>query len=175
MHQVGQRIDGVILLAGLLPAAARIPGTAGAQAMPPGCRPSPAAGGGPAPRRPGPGGSARNWAWPATPSCRAGSPPGSHAVKLRVRVDALLPLAPVEDQPNSPREAAGSVEFPTGWAMAPHHAGPVYGPLVRKGPADRDAIDWWERSPAIDEGRIAHRPRTWSICLEKEPLETMTI
>jgi hypothetical protein len=83
----------------------------------------------------------------------SGKTSDGHAVKLRVWVDAMQPVVHLEGQSDSPLEAAVSVEFPTGLAMAPHHEGQTYGPLVREGRVDGDAIEWWERSPAIDEGR----------------------
>lgn len=76
-----------------------------------------------------------------------------NAIKLRVWLDALQPVVHLEGRSDSPLEAAVSVEYPTGLAMAPHHAGQTYGPLVREGRIDGDAVEWWERSPAVDEGR----------------------
>jgi len=86
----------------------------------------------------------------------SGKTSDGHAVKLRVWVDAFQPVVHLDGQSDSSLEAAVSVEFPTGLAMAPHHAGQTYGPLVREGRIDGDAIEWWERSPAIDEGRIEY-------------------
>jgi hypothetical protein len=76
-----------------------------------------------------------------------------HALKLRVWVDAMQPVVHLEGRSESLIEAAVAVEFPTGLAMAPHHEGQTYGPLVREGRIDGDSLEWWERSPAIDEGR----------------------
>jgi len=78
------------------------------------------------------------------------------AVKLRVWMDALQPVVHLECQAESPVEAAVAIEYPTGLAMAPHNEGQVYGPLVREGRSDGDVIEWWERSPAIDEGRVEY-------------------
>ncbi len=75
------------------------------------------------------------------------------AIKMRVWIDALQPVVHLEAQSESPVDAAVAVEYPTGLAMAPHNAGQTYGPLVREGRIDGDSIEWWERSPAIDEGR----------------------
>ena len=83
----------------------------------------------------------------------SGKTSDGQAIALRVWVDAFQPVVHVDGQSDRPLEAAVSVEFPTGWAMAPHHAGQVYGPLVREGRVDGDAIEWWERGPALDEGR----------------------
>jgi hypothetical protein len=78
------------------------------------------------------------------------------AVKLRVWIDALQPVVHLECQAESPVEAAVAIEYPTGLAMAPHNEGQVYGPLVREGRNDGDTLEWWERSPAIDEGRVEY-------------------
>jgi hypothetical protein len=83
----------------------------------------------------------------------SGKTTDGHAVKLRVWIDAMQPVVHIEGQSDSPLEAAVVVEYPTGLAMAPHNAGQTYGPLVREGRIDGDALEWWERSPAIDEGR----------------------
>jgi len=77
----------------------------------------------------------------------------NHAIQLRVWIDAMQPVVHIEGQSESSLEAAVAVEFPTGPAMAPHNPGQTYGPLVREGRIDGDAVEWWERSPAIDEGR----------------------
>ena len=83
----------------------------------------------------------------------SGKTSDGHAVKLRVWVDAMQPVVHLEGQSDSPLEVGVAVEFPTGLAMAPHAEGQTYGPLVREGRVDGDAIEWWERSPAVDEGR----------------------
>ncbi len=83
----------------------------------------------------------------------SGKSADGYAIKLRVWIDAMQPVVHLEGQSESLLETAVSVEYPTGLAMAPHHAGQTYGPLVREGRVDGDAIEWWERSPAIDEGR----------------------
>ncbi len=75
------------------------------------------------------------------------------AIQMRVWIDAMQPVVHIEGQSESPLEAAVAIEFPTGPAMAPHNPGQTYGPLVREGRIDGDALEWWERSPAIDEGR----------------------
>ncbi len=86
----------------------------------------------------------------------SGKTTDGHAIKLRVWIDAMQPVVHLEGQSESPIEAAVAVEYPTGLAMAPHNTGQVYGPLVREGRIDGDAIEWWERSPAIDEGRAEY-------------------
>ena len=83
----------------------------------------------------------------------SGKTTDGHAVKLRVWIDAMQPVVHIEGQADSPLEAAVAVEYPSGLAMAPHNAGQTYGPLVREARIDGDSIEWWERSPAIDEGR----------------------
>ncbi len=83
----------------------------------------------------------------------SGKTSDGNAIKLRVWIDAMQPVVHLEGQSDSPLEAAVAVEYPTGLAMAPHNPGQTYGPLVREGRIDGDAIEWWERSPAIDEGR----------------------
>lgn len=83
----------------------------------------------------------------------SGKSAGGQAIKLRVWLDAMQPVAHLEGQSDRPLEAAVSVEYPTGLAMAPHNPGQTYGPLAREGRIDGDAIEWWERSPAVDEGR----------------------
>jgi hypothetical protein len=86
----------------------------------------------------------------------SGKTSDGHAVNLRVWVDVFQPVVHLEGQSESPLEVAVSLEYPTGLAMAPHHAGQTYGPLDREGRVDGDAIEWWERSPAIDEARIEY-------------------
>ncbi len=83
----------------------------------------------------------------------SGKTADGHALELRVWVDAMQPVVHLEGRSECPLEAALAVEFPTGLAMAPHNEGQTYGPLVREGRIDGDAIEWWERSPAVDEGR----------------------
>ncbi len=83
----------------------------------------------------------------------SGKTTGGQAIKLRVWLDAMQPVVHLEGQSDSPLEVAVAVEFPTGLAMAPHNPGQTYAPLNREGRLDGDAIEWWERSPAIDEGR----------------------
>jgi hypothetical protein len=83
----------------------------------------------------------------------SGKTSDGHAVKLRVWVDALQPVVHVEGQADRPLAIGAAAECPSGLAMAPHAAGQVFGPLAREGRVDGDAIEWWERSPAVDEGR----------------------
>ena len=83
----------------------------------------------------------------------SGKTSDGNAIKLRVWVDAFQSVVHVEGQADSPLQVVAAVEFPIGLAMAPHAAGQTYGPLVREGRVDGDAVEWWERSPAIDEGR----------------------
>ena len=83
----------------------------------------------------------------------SGKTTDGQAIKLRVWIDAMQPVVHIEGQSDSPLETAVSIEYPTGLAMAPHNAGQTYGSLVREGRIDGDSIEWWERSPAIDEGR----------------------
>jgi hypothetical protein len=86
----------------------------------------------------------------------AGKTADNKAVKLRVWIDALQPVVHLEGKSDTPVEASVSVEYPTGLAMAPHHAGQTYGPLVREGRITGDALEWWERSPTIDQGRVEY-------------------
>jgi hypothetical protein len=83
----------------------------------------------------------------------SGKTTDGQGIKLRVWIDAMQPVVHIEGQSDRPLEAAVAVEYPTGMAMAPHNPCQTYGPLVREGRIDGDAIEWWERSPAIDEGR----------------------
>ena len=83
----------------------------------------------------------------------SGKSTAGHAMQLRVWIDAMQPVVHLEGQSDSPLEAAVSIEYPTGLAMAPHNPGQTYGSLVREGRIDGDSIEWWERSPAVDEGR----------------------
>ena len=83
----------------------------------------------------------------------SGKTTDGQAIKLRVWIDAFQPVVHIDGQSDSPLDAAVAVEYPSGLAMAPHNAGQTYGPLVREGRIDGDSLEWWERSPAIDEGR----------------------
>jgi hypothetical protein len=83
----------------------------------------------------------------------SGKAADGNAIKLRVWIYAMQPVVHIEGQSDSPLEAAVSVEYPSGLAMAPPNEGQTCGPLVREGRIDGDSIKWWERSLAIDEGR----------------------
>jgi len=76
-----------------------------------------------------------------------------NAVKLRVWVDAFQPVVHVEGRADRPLEVVAAAEFPSGLAIAPHAPGGVFRPSAREGRVDGDAVEWWERNPAIDEAR----------------------
>ena len=86
----------------------------------------------------------------------SGQTADGNALKLRVWVDALQPVVHLEGGADRPLDVQLAVEFPSGPAMAPHAPGQTYTTLVREGRIAGDAIEWWERSPAVDEGRTEY-------------------